>query len=212
VLSILVLLVGLALLAPPALGDGPDADTVYRYEAVPVDPDGPSTGVLVALPDAEYVYGDVAEAVVAAENGTYERTTAEAGTRRLVDTLEPVEFVRESGQGRFYRVDLRVDGRTIRLDSDRVDGRTLVVALAVPPGSAPTRVRELAVTAAAGENATLSTRRPLTPHLVDTGEGYVAVIPTGRSVEPDPRATEKVLAMGLGLLLTFAGAVAYTRN
>jgi hypothetical protein len=210
VLALVVLVVGLGLLAPPAFGDGPDPDTVYRYEAVPVDPEGGSTGVLVALPDAEYVYGDVAEAVVAAENETYERTTAAPGTRRLVDTLEPVRFVRESGQGRFYRVDLGVDGRTVRLDSERVDGRTLVEALSVTPEAVPGRVRSLA-TAENERGRTLETTRPLTPQLLTTGDGYVAVVPTGESIEPDPRRTEKLLAMVAGLVLTFAGAVAYTR-
>ncbi|MFC7228824.1 hypothetical protein N0B31_15550 [Salinirubellus salinus] len=211
VLAVAVLVLGLALAAPPAFGDGPDADTVYTYEAVPVDPDGRSVGVLVDLPEATYVYGDVAEAVVSAENETYERTTAEAGTRRLVDTLEPVRFVRESGQGRFYRVDLTVDGRTIRLDSDRVDGETLVSALAVSPSEAPDRVRSLYESASAGGDTQLATKRPVTPTLLDTPEGYVAVVTVGQETRPDPRATEKVLMLALGLVLTFAGAVAYTR-
>lgn len=211
-LAIALLLIGLALAAPPAFGDGPDDDTVYTYEAVPVDPDGRSVGVLVDLPEAAYVYGDVAEAVVAAENETYERTTAEPGTRRLVDTLEPVRFVRESGQGRFYRVDLRVDGRTIRLDSERVDGETLVSALAVPPSEAPDRVRSLYESARAGEGSQLATKRPLTPTLLDTPDGYVAVVTVGQETRPDPRATEKILTLAVGLLLTFAGAVAYTRT
>lgn len=212
IVAIALLVLGLALAAPPAFGDGPDDDTVYTYEAVPVDPDGRSIGVLVDLPEAAYVYGDVAEAVVAAENETYERTTAEAGTRRLVDTLEPVRFVRESGQGRFYRVDLTVDGQTIRLDSDRVDGETLVTSLAVPPSEAPGRVQSLYESARDGDGSRLATKRPVTPTLLDTPEGYVAVVTVGRETRPDPRATEKILRLALGLLLTFAGAVAYTRT
>lgn len=98
-LSLLILLVGLALLSGPVLGDGPDPDRVYEYDAVTVEPDTGTVGVLVGLPEVAYVAGDTAEAVVSAANSTYTRTTAEPGTGRLVETFEGVQFVRESSHG-----------------------------------------------------------------------------------------------------------------
>jgi len=53
--------------------------------------------------------------------------------------------------------------------------------------------------------------RPFPPTLVAFEGRYVAVVRTVVSEEPDPRATEKTLAMALGPVLTFAGAVGYTR-
>lgn len=206
VVSLVVLLLGLALLSGPVLGDGPDPDRVYRYDAVPVDPDeGRSVGVLVGLPNVDYVAGDTALAVVSAANDTYTRSTAEPGTERLVDTFDGVEFVRESGRGEFYRVDGRVEGRTFRLDAERVAPRGVVEGVAVPAEEAPAR----AVTAARDGGA--ETTRPFPSTLVALEGRYVAVVRTGVSEEPDPRATEKRLAMALGLVLTFAGAVGYTR-
>lgn len=202
----IVLLLGLALLSGPVLGDGPDSDRVYRYDAVPVDPDaGRSVGVLVGLPDVDYVAGDAAEAVVSAANGTYTRNTAEPGTGRLVGTFEELEFARESGRGAFYRVDGRVEGRTFRLDAERVGPGTVVEEVAVPAETASSRI----VTAAREGGA--ATTRPFPPTLVAFEDRYVAVVRTGVSEEPDPRATEKTLTMALGLVLTFAGAVGYTR-
>jgi hypothetical protein len=204
--SLAVLLLGLALLSGPVLGDGPDPDRVYTYDAVPVDPDdGRSVGVLVGLPDVAYVAGDTAVAVVSAANGTYTRNTAEPGTERLVETFDGVEFVRESGRGEFYRVDGRVDGRTFRLDTERVAPRRVVEAVAVAAEDAPSRA------ATAAREGGVETTRPFPPTLVAFEDRYVAVVRTGVSEEPDPRAVEKRLAMALGLVLTFAGAVGYTR-
>ena len=203
--SVLVLLVGLALLSGPVLGDGPDPDRVYRYDAVTVEPGTGTVGVLVGLPEVAYVAGDVAEAVVSAANGTYTRTTAEPGTGRLVETFEGVRFVRESGRGEFYRVDDRVEGRTFRLDAERVTPEMVIERVAVPVEAAPSRV----VTAAREGGA--ETTRPFRSTLVAVEDRYVAVVRTGASEEPDPRALEKRLAMALGFVLTLAGAVGYAR-
>lgn len=203
--SLIVLLLGLALLSGPVLGDGPDPDRVYQYDAVTVEPGTGTAGVLVGLPEVAYVAGETAEAVVSAANGTYTRTTAEPGTGRLVETFEGVRFVRESGHGRFYRVDARVEGRTFRLNAERVTPESVVERIAVPVEAAPSR----AVTAAREGGA--ETTRPFRPALVAFEDRYVAVVRTGVSEEPDPRALEKRLMMALGFLLTLAGAVGYTR-
>ena len=203
--SLLVLLLGLALLSGPALGDGPDPDRVYRYDAVTVEPAAGTVGVLVGLPEVAYVAGDAAEAVVSAANGTHTRTAAEPGTGRLAETFEGVRFVRESGHGRFYRVDARVEGQTFRLDAERVAPETVIESVAVPVEAAPSR----AVTAAREGSA--ETTRPFRPALVAFEDRYVAVVRTGVSEEPDPRALEKRLMMALGFVLTLAGAVGYTR-
>lgn len=81
----------------------------------------------------------------------------------------------------------------------------MIERVAVPAGAAPSRV----VTAAREGGA--ETLRPLAPTLVAFEDRYVAVVRTGVSEEPDPRALEKRLMMALGFVLTLVGAVGYTR-
>ncbi|QLC34322.1 hypothetical protein EFA46_008920 [Halarchaeum sp. CBA1220] len=202
--TLLALLVGLAILTHPIVGDAPGLDTQYTYEATPVDlDDGETVQSLYHLPEVAYGVASQKTAVEQAANDTVTRPVSDVPPE--VERLTDVRFLADDVGDRYYRVDARIDGDTFTLDATAVDARTVAAALAVAPADAPAVVRD-----ALDGNATSSEELPAT--LVRTDGGYVLVRATGTTQVADPLTIPKLALYAVGISLLVWAALAFYRE
>ncbi|WP_435096432.1 hypothetical protein [Halarchaeum sp. P4] len=202
--TLLALLVGLAILTQPVVGDPPGLDTQYTYETTPVTlEDGEAVESLYHLSAVSYGVDAQVEVTRQAANESVSRPVGDVPPE--VERLTDYRFLADDAGDQYYRVDARVADGTFHVNATRVSPRDVAAALAVAPADAPTPVRD----ALAGDT---TSRERVGATLVDTEDGYVLVRVAGTTQVADPLTIPKLAAYALGVSLLVWAALALYRE
>ena len=201
---LLILLIGMAILTQPILGNGPGPDTEYTYEVAPLDfSDNEAVEVLYNHPEVVYGTNEQLDVTRNAANETVTRSedAVSDSLRGLVDG----RFLADDFEDQYYRLDGRIENGTFELDSDSVSARTVAVALAKSPENA-----SQPIAAAVTGDRTSDTR--VAGAVVRTDDDFVIVYPTESRPVSDPYAVPKIISYALAVsLIIWAGVTFRTK-
>lgn len=198
--ALLVIVVGVAVLTQPVVGNGPGPDRRYTYAGTEVNlTNDEAVEALYAHSMVEYGTGETLRPVREATNETVSRPLA--AVPDPVRELTRVKFLADDVGDQYYRLDARVDGNQFRLDATRVSERAVAEELAVRPQDAPRTIRDAL-------DGNESTFERVNATLVRTDGRYVLVRAVKTELVPDPYVLVKVPAYAVGLALVVLGLVA----
>ncbi|GGN20039.1 hypothetical protein [Halarchaeum nitratireducens] len=202
--TLLALLVGLAILTQPVVGDPPGLDTQYTYGATPFGADdGEAVHSLYHLPAVGYGVDSQLTVVRQAANDTVTRPVDEVPPE--VERLTEVRFLADDRGDQYYRLDARIDGETFTLNATPVSARAVAADLAVAPADAPAPIRD-----ALDGNAT--SRQSYPAAVLRTDDGYALVRTVATERVPDPYTVPKIAAYGFAVALVVWGCLSVYRE
>jgi len=197
------LLLGMAILTQPILGNGPGPDTEYTYQVTPLDfSDNEAVESLYNHPEVVYGTNEQLDVTRNAANETFSRP--EDAVSDAVRDLVDGRFLADDFGDQYYRLDGRIENGTFELDSDSVSARTVAVALAKSPENA-----SQPIAAAVTADRTSDTR--VAGAVVRTDDDFVIVYPTESRPVSDPYAVPKIISYALAVsFIIWAGVMLRT--
>ena len=197
------LLLGMAILTQPILGNGPGPDMEYTYQVTPLDfSDNEAVEDLYNHPEVVYGTNEQLDVTRNAANETFSRP--EDAVSDAVRDLVDGRFLADDFEDQYYRLDGRIENGTFELDSDSVSARTVAVALAKSPENA-----SQPIAAAVTADRTSDTR--VAGAVVRTDDDFVIVYPTESRPVSDPYAVPKIISYALAVsFIIWAGVMLRT--